>query len=170
VLTEAGRMAYWHDAQVTDLVGLNTARFATRQPSLEDLRALEPDVVMLHHAGVLELRALGSGPIVEVEGPLAAHFVSWVGPKERYERDAARPYRELVLPNVTMAAIAGVWFLSEERARYDVLAVRYRGELAHVYGIRKGFAGRECVRAALDEAFLQSSGPSYFDLLHEAAR
>lgn len=167
VLTEAGRMAYWHAAEVTDLVGLNTARFARQPPSLEDLRALDPDVVMLHHAGVLDLRAFGSGPLVELDGPLAAHFVSWVGPRQRYEHDAARPYRELALPNVTLAAIAGVWFLSEERARYDVLAVRYRGELAHVYGIRKDFAGRECLLAALRGSFAEAR-PGYLALLRAA--
>jgi hypothetical protein len=169
-LTEAGRMAFWSDAQITDLVGLNTARFAARPPALEDLRALDPDVVMLHHAGALDLRASGLGPIVEVEAPLAAHFVPWVGPQERFTADAARPYRELALPNVTMAAIAGVWFLSEERARYDVLAVRYRGELAHVYGIRRDFGGRECLLAALRGSFAEHAGPSYLELLGEAAR
>jgi hypothetical protein len=47
-LTEAGRLAYWTDARVEDLVGLNSAWAAVRPVRRADLEELRPDVVQFY--------------------------------------------------------------------------------------------------------------------------
>jgi len=54
VLTEAGRLAYYSPAQVSDIVGLNDATFARRPFTRADLTALSPDLVFVAAANAFD--------------------------------------------------------------------------------------------------------------------
>jgi hypothetical protein len=140
-LTEAGRIPYWTSARVEDLVGLNSPHTARRPPSLAYLRALDPEVVMFHHAGTLDLRELAAPaagrPWIEVPAEALGR-----APSPRYadlfRRDVAS-YRDTDVVSARIAAIALARYLAGS-ADYDVVLVDAEGNGAyyHVYGFRKG--------------------------------
>jgi hypothetical protein len=164
--TEAGRLPYWSEAATCDLVGLNTAETAHRPPTAELLDAFAPDVVMLHHAGVLDERLLGAPPeqrVVEISAPLADAAGPWAKPLLRTDLP---PYRELRIENVPGAALGTVAWLDRVRDRYTIYAVWFESRFAHrhLFAIRNDYPRKRAFLEALRRA-QESRGPAYRDLL-----
>jgi len=141
-LTEAGRIAFWSESRLSDLVGLNSVRFAHTPPTARLIAEDAPDIVLLHHAGAL--RTDGLQPWVA-----AAHA-------------SGGSYKTATHAPVQMAAAAGLTFLVEHADEYEVYAVRYRGGLNHVWAIRADHPALECFVRTLRDSFAHA--PSYADL------
>ncbi|HEX7664477.1 MAG TPA: hypothetical protein VF407_08205, partial [Polyangiaceae bacterium] len=135
--TEAGRVLYFAKGPVVDLVGLDTKETALAPPQGAFLRAFDPDVVMIHHAGSLdEATITGDGDVIPIEGSLRAHAVQAILP---VVSETLPPYDVLKLENVFAAATATLAFLDAHRDEYDVYAVRFTSRFFrfHVYAIKK---------------------------------
>jgi len=166
-LTEAGRLAYWSRAHVWDVAGLNDPQTARTPPTLAGLRAWAPDVVMFHHADVLDpaqlLGAAPREPVVEL-APDAL-------------RTALRePYRRLYAPGVSSYADAGgrarfvapvvlARFLAESGDAYALFAVDYRGSghYRHIWGVRPELLPRAELRELLLRATQLEGYRSYLE-------
>ncbi|WP_375770782.1 hypothetical protein NR798_07740 [Archangium gephyra] len=166
-LTEAGRLPFWTEAQVVDLVGLNTRETARKPPTADFLRELAPDLVMFHHDWTLDVSGVRSGPgqdVVAVTGPLR----DLVLPQYRPLLTASgKSYDELAVDHVKLAPLVATEFLSQMREAYDVYLVRYLRGYAHVYGVKKGLARREDIPRLLQEA--HERGPSSYFALSRSA-
>lgn len=148
-LTDAGRLPFWVDARFEDLVGLNTPRFALAAPTLADLEALDPDVLMFNVADVFDYGELESGvaALVPLDRRVLAEAVS-----ERFREafeggpvPAGRfSIRENVAPLVMGRYLCG-------RDGYDLYAVEHRGQHVHVWGFRSGMEELPAIRRALED-------------------
>ena len=166
-LTEAGRLPFWTQAQVVDLVGLNTRETARRPPTPASLRELDPDIIMFHHDWTLDVSRLPGHPEGDVI-PVTVPLRELVLPQFRSLLGASgQSYDELPVDHVKMAPLVAAEFLSQMREAYDIYLVRYLRGYAHVYGIKKELAQREEIPRLLQEA--HERGPSsYFELLGSA--
>ena len=66
--TEAGRLPYYSQWNTVDLWGLNTPEFSQRVVSVEDVKAYNPDLIVLHTSGDYygdDWRFLGSSNLVQ---------------------------------------------------------------------------------------------------------
>ncbi|HEY6876633.1 MAG TPA: hypothetical protein VI299_01390, partial [Polyangiales bacterium] len=138
-LTEAGRIAYWTDASVHDLVGLNTRDTALRPATVAYIEALTPDVVMYHLAGTVELNEL------TVLGGSRESALLRIDPKsfpgattekyQRYLRDLGS-YDALDVPQHRVAAVTLSRYLARQ-PDFDVYALYYGGDFRHVFAFRR---------------------------------
>jgi len=167
-LTEAGLLAYWTEARVVDLTGLNDPRSALAPASLAYVRELDPDVVMFHHAFTLEGRRLappGGGRVVRLAGDAIARALR---PRYRtlFERGAAS-YAEARTTSVRTAALALERYLAEHGERYEMWAVDYRGrgDYEHVWAVRRELPLALDFAAALERAANGEGYASYLDQL-----
>lgn len=162
--TEAGRVLFFARGPTLDLVGLNTRETALAPPTRALLRAFDPDVVMLHHAGSLREETIPDDgkDIVPFEGPLWPHMPPVILP---LTQDNLPPYDKLHLENVFVAATATEGFLDEERARYDLFAVRFSSRFFHfhVYAVKKDWPKKRAFLDALEKAHRESAAHSYFE-------
>lgn len=145
-LTEAGRLAYWTDARVEDLVGLNTPRNALAPVDAAYLTSIDPDVVMFY-ASTFDLQdTLKSGDSVM---PLDEHRLRGgllPGFEDAYEHGVAR-FAYGLTPEKT-SAMAAAKFLATS-GRYSIFAVRHLGSFSHVYGIKKDLPEHDAIVDAL---------------------
>ncbi|MBK6697017.1 MAG: hypothetical protein IPG50_33255 [Myxococcales bacterium] len=156
--TEAGRILYFTQGPVLDLVGLNSRETAERAPSRALLEAFDADVIMFHHASGMnedQMEATGvdvfgkgpattTTPVVRLTEPLWRYVHPW---NALYLDAALKPYRELFADNVRVAPIATAGWLDEVGDRYEHYAVRFEARFArrHVYAIRRGLREREAI-------------------------
>jgi hypothetical protein len=146
-LTEAGRLSYWTDARVEDVVGLNSPEFALNPVSVDALRELDPDV-FLFYAGTftLVLHIADKQPVVEIPPEMLSASVL---PEYRSAMQSEDPaVLDRVLPE-QRASLVLARFAVESRA-YDLYTVDLMGNYAHVYGIRKGHRARGALVSALE--------------------
>jgi hypothetical protein len=154
-LTEAGRMAYWTDAAVHDMIGLNDAHTAKHPPTVSYVRTLNPDVVLFHVAGTLDLarsRAVGgrslADPVVEID---ARSLISAVRPPfQPFIGSNASDYAANAPPS-KLAPVVLAQFLATS-PEYEVFAVRYGASLSHVFGVRRGQPYTHAVEEELERA------------------
>lgn len=132
-LTEAGRLAFWTDARVEDLVGLNNLRTAMEPLDVEYLAEVKPDVLMFY-AGPFALREYPSPekPILRVQRGLLTESI-------RPEFRAAfgthiTTYSRVMTPERASALVSAAFLESTEG--YEVYAVGNVGKFSHVYGFR----------------------------------
>lgn len=138
VVTEAGRLPYWTEAEVFDAVGLNTPEAARRPPDAAFLQRFDPDLVFLHTAGTFDL-----GRAIVLEGNPRRDDVLMLqtASLSRALRPAAR---RLVLvrswdsqrTNHEIAAAILIDWLSS-RDDMDVFAARYGGRFSHLWAVRR---------------------------------
>lgn len=162
--TEAGRVLYFARGPTLDLVGLNTKETALAPPSRKLLRAFDPDVVMIHPAGsIIEPTIPDDGKdVIHIDDALPAHIPPVVWP---LMGDDLPPYDRLKLQNVFVAATATEGFLNDERARYDVYAVRFASRFFHfhLYAIKKDWPKKQALLDAIEKAHRESSAHSYLE-------
>lgn len=156
--TEAGRILYWTNGPVVDLVGLNTAETAFAPPSRELLARFDPDVVMFHHASGLDEDAIereagpaGKSDVFRIAPPLARYVRPW---NAAFLAPDVAPYAALRVDNVRVAPIATAAFLDDHAAEYELWAARFVARFArlHVYAIRASLPEKEAILRELIRA------------------
>lgn len=160
-VTEAGRLPYWCNCRVVDLIGLNTPHTARVPPSLPYLEAIAPDLVMFAIRGRLDLLAPRGGPFTRTVS--AAELAAAVVPRLRHVlAEGLASYADSQFASADTAAILATRYLINSEA-YDIVAVdpgggdRYR----HVYGFRKGWLEKRQTMAILDAAGRDDRDRSY---------
>ena len=158
-LTDAGRLAYWTDERTIDVAGLNYAPTALRPPSVELLRELDPDVLLIHPGAAVMGEtfppASGTAPYRELE---PAEIERRISPLFRpiYEHGLA-DYRT-TSNTATVAAVVMLRYLVERGDQYAIESVRYQGGYRHVFAFRRSLPEAGAIRAALGES---TSGRGY---------
>lgn len=151
VSTEAGRVGYFARGPVYDPVGLDTPEAARAAPTLAQLDAFAPDLVILHPAGVLDVARLGQGlhALVQLEVSLASGVRPWCVPV-----DLRVPYESSPLRNVDGATLALVRWLDARRGAYDVYLAPtdpvVGNTSAHVVALRRGSPYAGALRDVLE--------------------
>jgi len=146
--TEAGRILYWTNGPVLDLVGLNTAELATRPPSWADLDRFDADVVMIHPAGTMHEDAIERGAahadVFPVEPPFWRYVFPW---NARLLVAEPVPYAISRVENIRAAPVATVSHWDSRAGRYDFYAARFAARFArlHLYAIKKGLPEKEAI-------------------------
>ncbi len=164
--TEAGRMAYWTNAKVVDLVGLNTPETARVPPTAAFLSDFDPDIVMLHHASTIDEACL-SRAAEAVMMPMASPLGTCLRPWSRFlYRTDNPPYDALHIENIFAAPVAAAAFLDARPEAYELWAVPFksRDNRFHLYAIKRTYPRKAAVLEALRES--EASGRvSYLALL-----
>lgn len=159
VLTEAGRLPFWVEAEIHDAVGLTESRTAHRPADPAWLAEVDPDLVFFHVANALEipddlgpadsqLRALEAA---DLERSVAARW------RDAYA-EGWSSYPPAIAPE-TLAALA----LARHAASggYDVWSVRYQGGWKHVWAIRRALPERAAIVAAIEACSAPAAWRSY---------
>jgi hypothetical protein len=164
-LTDAGRIPYWTDARVEDIVGLNTPSAALSPPTLADVEALAPDLVMFNTANVFEFpdRVVKDRPFIPVtREKLRAALV----PECRAAFDGGPLPTGLHSIRENLAALALGRYL-DAHPDFDVFAVAYGAGYGHVWGFRRDMAELPGILRALERATSGADKRSYLDLAEE---
>jgi len=149
VLTEAGRLPFWVEAETHDAVGLNESRTAHRPADSAWLGGIDPDVVFFHVADALDIPADPGPPAASVRALEAADLERSVVERWRgiYAQDQLA-YPPGVAPE-TLAVLALARYVASHADRYDVVSVRYQGGWKHVWAIRRSLPERERILEAM---------------------
>jgi len=171
VLTEAGRVAFYTTARVYDLGGLNEPETARVPPSLERVRELDPDLVMYHHDGVLDLAGvLGDAGSrgQKVVSLTREQLAQAVRPAQRdlFDRPP-RDYADSEGRSRLIAPAVATRFLVENEG-YALFAVDYRDRdrFEHVYGFRREHFDLARVQEALRAACANDPYVAYTETRH----
>jgi hypothetical protein len=172
--TEAGNLPYWIDADVLDLVGLNSRETARVPPSRKLLESFAPDLVLLHPAGGLDLAKIAARhpevgrSIVRFDPPYADCILP---ERARFLAQSLPRYLYLHAENAKVAPIVTLGFLEDRADAYDVYLVpaRHVGGL-HVVALRRRWAERDRVLAWLEAAERETSHASYLATVGRARR
>lgn len=160
VLTEAGRLAYWNQKgghKIFDLVGLNTEYPALNVIDVDYLQSLDPDMVMFHNAGTMDVSPLTdqSKDIIvldEMRGMLDI--------RDEYQ---ASNYSEL--SKVRLAAIVANQFLAENYNQYDIFFIKYGKRHDHIYAFKKSLDLKDTMLAVFEHSFNLENKSSYYSYL-----
>lgn len=125
-LTEAGRMAYWTDANTYDLIGLNTSHVATRRLDIAYLVSLDPDVIFIHTAKTLK-------PLSETEGDTLKVTVDFVN--QCVTEKLA--WQEIEDPLIRAPYVV-YEYLMNNPDKYRLVLARYRAKFSHLYAVKIG--------------------------------
>ena len=154
VLTEAGRLPYWTNARVIDLVGLNDPRSAIRPPDAGYVASLKPDVIMFHTAGTLDESKLSSFIARPESGVVRVSSVALSASlSDGYRSLVDKPltgFPSGVLHHRLAAAVLSQYLGSSDD--FEVLLVRYGGAFRHVWAIRKTLAQASTIARELERA------------------
>ena len=164
--TEAGRMAYWTDAKVLDLVGLNTLETALRPPTSALLADFDPDLIMMHHASTMDEARFADASattIVPISGALGSYVHQWA---RVFLRGDNPPYDEVHVDNIVAAPVATAAFLDAHQDAYELWAVPFtsRAFHFHVYAVKRAYPRKAALLDAL-RASEASPRTSYLGLL-----
>lgn len=152
-LTEAGRMAYWNDAQTFDLVGLNTSHTALNKVDLQYLSNLDPDLIFIHTASTLE-------PITEINGPYFEATIDFVEGKIKNKIE----WRGLENPIIRPCYVV-YEFLKNNPEAYRVVFARHGQDFYHLYAVKiKGNVKFDDFLKKLDKSFNPEARWSYLDM------
>lgn len=134
-LTEAGTVPYWTKAQIVDLVGLNDPEAALKPPTVETLKALDPDMVFLHQGTSLMndvlIPADADGAPIQKVTPERLGKALRPSRRQIVERVPTN-YGEIGIMNVQYAPSVMIKFLSESED-YDIFAVSTRDDRTYLY-------------------------------------
>jgi len=159
---ELGRLSYWTEAQVEDMSGLTNPTLALRPPRVEDLRLIDPDILIFHHGGTLEVERVIETP-ERVAAITSAELDRIVGARVRHIYDeGALSYRDSRLNTLEVAPPVMTRYLVDSK-KYDTFLVDFRGHGAyeHVYAFREGWPYRERAIAELRASFDRTRYQSY---------
>ena len=161
-LTDAGRLAYWTDTPTIDVPGLNHAPTALRPPSIELLREIDPDVLLIHPGAAIIAEALEPG-----DGAPRL----WEVPPERIRQRISPSHRAVfeggldeyrpTSNTATVAALVMLRYLVERGDQYVIESVFYQGGYRHIVAFRLGLPETDAMRAALEESTTGRGYTSY---------
>ena len=177
-LTEAGRMAYWSDATVFDMVGLNLPHTAKHPPNIAYLADLDPDVVMFHAAGTIDFDRLpikrgtpNDATVVKLDARRLPSTVE--EPYRKYLDDVPLSYGRTDLPTKIAPVVLSAYLAM--RRDFDVFAVQYNDSFTHIFGVKRDRPGapaiKKIVQAAHDLPYLSYAAakrlpPSWVSIIH----
>lgn len=156
-LTEAGRMAFWNQAQTYDLVGLNTVETALHGVDADYLQRIKPDLIFVHTADTLKVPK-----VVTSKNWLAVDY-------SQITKMIDKPYsgkNHSATSSVTQAPLAVYQYLARAPEHWEVVMVKYGGSYSHLYALRKDSSLTE---TGFYEALEKSFNPRY-QLPYWAAR
>jgi hypothetical protein len=161
-LTDAGRAPYWTDARVEDVVGLNTPSAALSPPTIADLEALAPDLVMFNTSNAFDFRALGvqGAPVVRLTREM---FETALAPECRAAFDGGpAPSGEFGIREMLAATRLGR--LVSDPDAYEAYAVAYGNGYGHVWGFKRGLEELPQILEALEKTTSGGYYRSYLEL------
>jgi len=162
-LTDAGRIPYWTDLTVEDVIGLNTPSAALTPPTLVELEALSPDVVMFNTSSVFEF----PGPVAREKQivPLTREmFESALAPACRSAFEGTAEPTGVFATREELAPLR-LGRLLATHGEYRSFAVAYGAAYAHVWGFKRSLAELPAILSALEQSTSDSERPSYLDLV-----
>jgi hypothetical protein len=167
-LTEAGAVPYWTDAQVADIVGLNDPAAALRPPTIDDVRALDPDLVFLHQGTSLANDILippqERGGRIHRITPERLRAALQPSRRAVLERQVSS-YNDIGLLNVQYAATVLIGYLGETD-RYQIFVVDPSGHRTylHVWGLKKDWPLRDSTLRVLEWSLEWGNYVSYLQV------
>jgi hypothetical protein len=162
-LTDAGRLPYWTDARVEDVIGLNTQSAALSPPTIAELEAMSPDIVMFNTANAFN-----------VPGQPAKDRMMIRLTREMLESSLAPECRDAFEGGPAPAGIFGtrenlaptrLGRLLVEHDAYEVYAVAYGSGYGHVWGFKRGLEELPRILEALEKTSSGDYYRSYFALV-----
>ncbi len=144
-VTEAGRIAYFNNAHVIDLVGLNTPELSKTPVDLKYVEDLKPDMLFFYHDMMIKPVNAKKGEVVELDSD---HFQEQVYLKKLYNTDDPVRGREI------HAASVAVDYLYHHSRDYFIYLM-YMPEAKdhrHVFAVRKDYQYHDEIFAALKDA------------------
>ena len=167
---ELGRLSYWTEAQVEDMSGLTNPKLALRPPRVEDLRLIDPDILVFHHGGILAVER-----VIETPEPVvaitSAELDRIVGARVRHiYKEGALSYRDSRLDTMEFAPPVMTRYVVESE-KYDTFLVDFRGRggYEHVYAFREDWQYRERAIAELKASFDRARYQSYLTIRRRQA-
>ena len=154
-LTEAGRLAYWNQSdkiKIIDLVGLNTPYPAKNKITTEYLENINPEVLMFHHAGLIEISDFSEEKVFfKLENKM------YILPLIK---------SSLLTNKVKIASAVSSEYLYIFFDKYDVYFVDYLEDknFSHVYAIKKSLNISENFEQSLMSIFNKKEIKSYYDI------
>jgi hypothetical protein len=152
-LTEAGRLSFWTDATVVDVVGLNSPDTAVKPPTVDTLRAIDPDV-LLFYAGQfhLKLHIADPKPVVAIPremlpASVGAEFGAAFRSDDPHVLDALTPENRATIVMGRFAFESGAYDLF---AGMNVLERPDTRNYSHVFGIRRTLPQHDALVKALE--------------------
>jgi len=171
VLTEAGRLAYWNNSIIIDVVGLNDPYSAVNIPDTTYIGSFDPAIVMLHIADSLYydeffLKALSQNQITNFNIINIDHLQLTEFIREEYkyilDLDSSSEYPDII--TTTLAPIKLLQFLHDNNDDYTVVVVRYYDSFVHIYGFNKHHPQHDLFLSLLSESFEENQYKGYLDL------
>lgn len=158
-LTEAGRLAYWNQAgkhKIIDLVGLNSPFPAMNTISTSYIKELEPDILMYHQAGLIDLTLLrnDSRNVILVSSELFKLLRN-----KKQLSDESLNLRS----KVYNASYTSTEFLRENFNKYDVFFVKYGRSYSHIYAFKKDLGLSTKLSKAIESSFKKENKTAYYD-------
>lgn len=157
VLTEAGRLAYWNQSNniaIYDLVGLNSEYPAKNTINKEYIENLNPDILMYHHAGQLNISKFENNNknVLKIQSNELKNKVEYSDNSN--------------LSKVINASISATKFLQKNYSEYDILLVDYTENqtFSHVYALKKDLNITNLVQESLIKIFQDKKVVSYFEM------
>lgn len=144
-VTEAGRIAYFNDAHIIDLVGLNTPELSKNRVDYDYLVELNPDMLFFYHDMLIRHVDGQEGDLIRLN-PMA--FKQLVDKSRLYKYPDARRERE------SHAASVAVDYLFQNYEEYEFFLM-YMPEFKdhrHVFAIKKDFQYKSEIIDALDRS------------------
>lgn len=152
ILTEAGRFAYWAPGEKYDLVGLNTDYTALNGPSQTYIESLDPDIVFIHLAGLIQ-HDCGNANFCTLSRSALSN-------KTKAAQRLDRQYQD----RVRQSAVASLSFLQASPTDYEFVFVRY-GNFDHFYALKRDSpALLNAFYTALDLSFTPAGRLSYLEM------
>jgi hypothetical protein len=160
-LTEAGRLAYWNQKgghRIVDLVGLNTEYPALNIIDVEFVESLDPDMVMFHQAGTIDVSVLAhqENDIINISDEMSGILKV----RDKYE---VSNYSELT--KVKLAAVIANKFLAENFTQYDIFFIKYGKRHDHIYAFKKSLGMKDTMQDVFEDSFKQENKSSYYSYL-----
>jgi hypothetical protein len=153
-LTEAGRMAYWTNFKIVDLVGLNDAFCALNDIDVNYIDQLNPDIIFIHTANTLfEWDREGNYFTASINEIYSKLIPSYTGIQ-------AKNYSK-----VEWAVLTVYKFLLEKRDDYNIFFVKFNNEFDHLYAIKRNEnVSPEEFKVILEKSFMVRNRKSYLGI------
>ena len=170
ILTEAGRIPFWLDAEIIDAVGLNTEKFAKMPISNEDIESINPEIIMFHNAKAFKYDfsdyPLANDLDISVMQINPQRLIDHLSPKYNVlsVHDFAQYNKDI--PNTVQASYLLAKFVAN-RQDYITYAVRYGAQFKHYYSIKKSVPYLEEFVSLLQKSHDKESYRSYMKLKRE---
>jgi hypothetical protein len=162
-LTDAGRIPYWTDARVVDVVGLNTPSAALSPPSIAELEALSPDMVMFNTSKAFNITGPPNKDVRMIE--LTPEMLeSSLAPECRVAFDGGPPPAGVFGTRENLAP-ARLGRLLVDGEKYIAYAVAYGRGLAHVWGFKRDLEELPMIVDALRRTTSGEEYHSYLELI-----